>query len=439
MMIDFKKLNPKEKNTQKKDIFLSYRSNSYNHYKDISNHNYEHRIRLKPEGEDKSMDIRENFPISLIQNYYIKSNTMFQKNKNHTCKNAYESADIQNRIFYQTNKQKEQMFLENEKIINRTCKNKTQEIKESLDKKKLKLKEELTTIIKDALKFGKKNSAVRAMLPDNINEIVEKAKKETQDLSLNLNVSHISKISRVSSIGMKTGIQKADFLQLLGVDVENLNISNVNIDIDKCWNYILKLAKGRKVEDILRYKVVNEIMNITEKKSAEKAKKIYEKLAIYKKYMENKRREEMLRKKREKEQKEQEAISSKDFIKKKIKKSLSQPRLLSPEAKSEQKFSFMKGSSTKKLRKSIQFTKKDKKEKQKKSDGERSSLKNAFRKKNLIRLDAYNDVNKIIDFIDNSKKNSQSFLFKNHFSNIQMAKSINSSMRIRYNNDIICK
>ena len=118
------------------------------------------------------------------------------------------------------------------------------------------------------------------MLPDNINEIVEKAKKETQDLSVTLNMSHISKISRVSSVGVRSGMQKNEFLNLLGVDIENLNADNINIDIDKCWNYILKLAKGRKVEDILRYKVVNEIMSITEKKSAEKAKKIYEKLEI---------------------------------------------------------------------------------------------------------------------------------------------------------------
>ena len=137
-----------------------------------------------------------------------------------------------------------------------------------------------------------KNSAVRAMLPDNINEIVEKAKKETQDLSVTLNMSHISKISRVSSVGVRSGMQKNEFLNLLGVDIENLNADNINIDIDKCWNYILRLAKGRKVEDILRYKVVNEIMSITEKKSAEKAKKIYEKLEIYKKYMEGKQSEE---------------------------------------------------------------------------------------------------------------------------------------------------
>ena len=49
------------------------------------------------------------------------------------------------------------------------------------------------------------------MLPDNINEIVEKAKKETQDLSLTLNISHISKISRVSRVGVHSSIKKMNF------------------------------------------------------------------------------------------------------------------------------------------------------------------------------------------------------------------------------------
>ena len=72
------------------------------------------------------------------------------------------------------------------------------------------------------------------MLPDNINEIVEKVKKETRDLSMTLNLSRMSRISKVSSIGMYTLFEKNDFLNSLGIDVENLNENNINIDIDKC-------------------------------------------------------------------------------------------------------------------------------------------------------------------------------------------------------------
>ena len=35
------------------------------------------------------------------------------------------------------------------------------------------------------------------MLPENINEIVDQAKKETQDLSLSLNISNLSRISSI--------------------------------------------------------------------------------------------------------------------------------------------------------------------------------------------------------------------------------------------------
>ena len=142
------------------------------------------------------------------------------------------------------------------------------------------------------------------MLPDNINEIVASVKKETQDLSMTLNFSRVSKISKVSSIGMYSILEKNDFLNSLGVDMENFNENNVNIDIDKCWDYVVKIAKGKNIEDIMRYKVVNIIMNLVEKKSAEKARKIYEKLAIYKKYMEGKKKIEIRRKKIEKEKKD---------------------------------------------------------------------------------------------------------------------------------------
>ena len=423
---ELKSIIPEEKNSLKKDIFFSFRSNSHNHYKDISNYNYEHRIKLDPLGEGKTMDIRQQVPLSHIHDYFIKSS--YFSNKNKDAKNAYEKADIQSIISYHLKKQKHQTLLKNEKLISKKCKKKSEELKKSFEQKKLKLKDQLTLIIKDALRFCEKNNAVRAMLPDNINEIVEKAKKETQDLSLTLNMSHISRISGMSSVGIKRDMQKIEFLHLLGVDLENLNADNVNIDIDKCWNYILRLSKGRNVEDILRYKVVNEIMNITEKKSSEKAKKIYEKLEIYKKYMEGKKCKENFRKKKEEERKQKELMMNcKDYIKKKMQKSLSQKQCFNREMTREER------------RLEIQRNKKNRSKKFNKKDKNKSeSEKNPYKRKNVIRLDAYKDVNKIIDFIDNSKNNSQSLLCKNHFNNIQLAKNINSSMQMN-NNDIICK
>ena len=131
---------------------------------------------------------------------------------------------------------------------------------------------------------------------------------------------------------MYSMLEKNDFLNSLGIDMDNLNANNINIDIDKCWNYIVKIAKGKNVEDILRYKVTNVIMNLVEKKSAEKARKIYEKLDIYKKYMEGKKRLEQSRKKMEEENKENELKKNvKEYIKQKMYKSLSEKKTFNTE------------------------------------------------------------------------------------------------------------
>ena len=90
-MKEYKRLIPREKNILKKGIFSTNHSNSQNHIKDISNYNYEHRIRLNPLGEDKSMEIRHQIPTNKIHDLYIKSNILYYQNKN--MKNAYEKAE----------------------------------------------------------------------------------------------------------------------------------------------------------------------------------------------------------------------------------------------------------------------------------------------------------------------------------------------------------
>ena len=419
-MKEYKRLIPREKNILKKGIFSTNHSNSQNHIKDISNYNYEHRIRLNPLGEDKSMEIRHQIPTNKIHDLYIKSNILYYQNQN--MKNAYEKAELQSKISSHIKKQNHQNLLKKEKNIKKFCTEKNNEIKKEFNNKKNRLKQELTRIIKDTLSFSKKNNPIRSMLPDNINEIVERVKKETQDLSQTLSISHISKISKVSSAGVKSGLQKNDFLNMLGVDVENLNSNNINIDIDKCWNFVHKLSKGKNIEDILRYKVVNEIMNITEKKSSEKAKKIYEKLDIYKKYMAGKKGKEYKKKLLEEEKKKATIrMNPSEYIKQKIQKSLSQPKL----------FNQIKlDLSDKKKKKGIKPKIIKKNKNKKKLKRSKSVILPDKRGKKLLRYNAYNDVDKIIDFIDKSKSNSQCKNCRSHFSNIQMTKNIiNISMQ----------
>ena len=411
-MKKFEQLSPKEINSQKRDLFITYRSNSQVHYKDISSFDYEHRIRLNPSGEAKTMDIRNQIPVSHIRDSFVKSELSCPKNNNQAT--AYEKAEIEEKINFHSINQKHQNLLRREKKIKNRCHKININIKQKFETRKQRLKNELTRIIKDALKFSKKNSAVRAMLPDNINDIVAQVKKETQDLSLNL--SRISRISRVSSLGMNSVLEKNDFLNSLGVDMENLNVNNVNIDIDKCWNYIVKIAKGKNVEDILRYKVVNIIMNLTEKKSAEKAKKIYEKLDIYKRYMKGKKMEEMRRKKIEEQKKEKVLKGNiKEYLKQKMFKSLSEPKMFGNDKNDKMKGVYGKKTSLKKRKK---FKR-----------AESTGITTTETNKKFKRLNAYNDVSKIINFIDNSKKNSQSKVCRDHFANIQITKNMDITLQ----------
>lgn len=402
---------PIEINPLKRDTFKYYRSNSLLHHKDISNYNYEHRIRLDPAGESKMMDIRNQIPTNKIQDCYTKTNHLNYK----YTKNANEKAIYQGNINRHIKSQRHQNLLRNDKHIKRICQDKNNELKAILENSKLKLKNELTQIIKDAIRFSKNNNPIKSMLPRSLSGIEKVLETEADDKPLCSNKMSLRK--------------KKEFLYMIGVDIDRANENNVDIDINKCWNYIFKLSRGRKIEDLLRYKVVNEIMNITEKKSAEKAKKIYEKLDIYKKYMAGKKNEENRRKKLEEEKMKQTLkTNTKEYIKLKIQKSLSQPKIFTEQLNIED----IKNKNKRNIKR--RNIKKDRK-KMKRCESEIEN-----NKKNVMRLDSYNDVNKIIDFIDNSKSNSQSKLCRGHFANIQMTKNINTSLqKMITKNDITCK
>ena len=252
------------------------------------------------------------------------------------------------------------------------------------------------------------------MLPENINEIVDEAKKQVQDMSFSLNISNLSRISTMKGDSKPP---KNEFLSLLGVDMDNLTVNHINVDIDKAWEYIVKLSKGRKIEDILRYKVVNALMSLTEKKASEKVKKIYEKLAIYNKYMEKKKKEEIKKKQIEEEKKYQEMLRNnpKEVIKLKMMKSLSEQKLFRENENT-------KNRANNKNKNKNKITTKKKKLKR------AESAEFPISKKQTIKFNAYKDINKIIDFIENSKKESQSKLYTGHYMAIKMKKSMDINL-----------
>ena len=414
-MIDNKTFinNKREINIQKPDYCRLYRSNSQFHYKSISNSDFENRIRLNPEGETNTHDIRYHFPETHIKHYLVKSDRFSKAN----CSiSSFDNAEAESKIALHIKNQKYQKLLEKDKHINRLCQEKNKEIQEEIKNKKQNLKQALTRIINDALLFSKKNNPVKSMLPENINEIVEKARKETMDMSLSLNISNLSRISSITAEQKKP--KKIEFLSLIGVDVENMKYNHININIDKAWKFIKKISKGRNVEEILRFKVVNAIMSMTEKKASEKARKIYDKLKIYKNYMNKKKEDEKKRKQIEDEEKYKELLTKnpKELIKQKMMNSLSK---------------------TKAFKNIYNIKKKDMKEK-KLTRSQSATL--IHGEKNIVRYNSYKDVDKIINFIDSSKKGSQSKYCKEHFVNIQMAKEMDLNKKnILTKNEIYLK
>jgi len=393
-----------EVNTQKNG---KCRSNSLLHYKETANKKYKERISLDPEGELK-FELRGQIPTSHVRDVILKTNYL---NELDAIK-AFDKANIEADINSEIKKQKYQLLLEKDLHLNQLCQEKNNEIKSQLEKRKKSLQEKLNTIIRDSLIFAEKNSPVASMLPPGAAEFFEKMNTDGYDNTLNFGsntqTSLRSNTEKKSTHAKRKFTNKNEFLSLLGLDINNLSKDNVNVDIDKAWNFMMSWAKGRDVEDILRMKVVNAIMSLTEKMAAEKVRKLYEKLDLFKEYKKKLRREE-LRKKREEEKKRQEELKQmdpKELIKLKLRESFSQPK------------KFVKEDSFSLLSTGRSFRKKRIKEPEPESP-----------KKVVIKLNAYRDVDKIISFIDNSRKNSQSKYCKDHFKNIKGTKTMDQHMK----------
>lgn len=106
----------------------------------------------------------------------------------------------------------------------------------------MKLKEDLTKIIKDSISLAKNTY-------------------KTTNLSVD------SRDVKKSSSKQKN----IDFLNSIGISIEPTNNrnNNINVNIDKTWNYVNKISKGKgknNIDDILRYKIVHNLMAITGKK-----------------------------------------------------------------------------------------------------------------------------------------------------------------------------
>ena len=366
------------------------RSNSLFHYRPIANQKYSSRISLDPESERK-LHLKYQKNPGHIFNVFYKTNFL-EENKS---LKANERADLQSEMNTHLKKQKYQILLEKDFLIQNVCNKKNNEIKTEFNERKMKIKNKLIQIIRESLIFAKNNSPVGAMLQSNVQNFLERIKTEPDNSLISLeSTKENNEKTKLDNSKKNKKKQKNEFLRLIGVDVENLSINNINLNIDKAWNYILKLGNGRNIEDILRMKVVNSIMSLTEQNAALKVKHINQKYEIYKEHK-NEEKMEKLKKKREEEEKKLEEFRQMDpreIIKEKIKESLGQKSNL-------RKYSHSMDLMNKKRKKENKVKKR-------------------------IELDSYKDVEQILDIIKNSEKDSKSRLFLDHYINIRRRKSI---------------
>jgi len=274
-------------------------SNNHYFYKDETKYEDQHKIFID-DGMEKNVYLKPNKPIYHIQNCTSKKHIDNKQDYSAFEKAVEESEKIKNyyeQKFYQTENKRE--------IIKEIVIERNKNIKEKLEAEKQNLQKTLTRIIKDSLKFTKENNPLISMMPNKmtnaLNEIKEKRKIKTIDsnntntnnnnnnnstLGLSFNLSQLSS----NSTGHKK-YESSAFLKALGLDLENLSPDNININIDEAYDYIKKWKISRSdVNEIIRMKVVNEIMNVEERRSVKKMKKLNEK---YEAYMEYKRQKEI--------------------------------------------------------------------------------------------------------------------------------------------------
>ena len=375
------------------------RSNSLFQYRCTANQEYSKRISLDPEGE-KKMELRNQINPGHNVNVFYKTDFLKENNSLRAC----ERANLQTEINSKIKNQRYQVLLEKDSKIHNTCHKKNNEIKNEFNSRLRNLKNLIIQTIRESLIFAKNNSPVGAMLTPEVAKFLEQKKLETNKSLMSLSYENSKdndneKSSKREKSKKNNKKQKNEFLELFGVDVENLTLNNINLDMDKAWNFILRWSyKGRNLEDIIRFKIVNAIMSLGEKNAADKVKHIYNKFHIYK---EGKRKEKMeiMKKKKEEEEKRLEELRKMDpreLIRGKMRESLGHKTL------------------TKRISHSLQILHKRKK-------------KNEPAKKR-IEFNGYKDVDKILDIIDKSSKDSKSRLFQQHYINIRRRKSVDLAM-----------
>ena len=374
-------------------------SNSIFSYKEISSRNYNHPIPLNNPVHDPPIYLQSNLKPHHINHHLIKSNSSISPS-------AFHNADIHTQITSQLTKHKYQLLLQKEQNLEQLVNTRNKSIQNEIAQEKLSLKNELTQIIRDALLFSKKNNPMTSMLPNSINEIISKVKEDNK--ALNISVSSIN-LTQTSKASIRS-IQKYEsnaFLKALGIDLLNLHPDNININVDKAYEFISKWKTDRNVRQVIRYKVVNEIMSIAEKRASQKVEKINKKLKVIK----DKAREENIKRKRLKEEER-----------------YKQELLLSQTIDTASMMNRYYSTGQKMKTPVVEVRKKYK---HKNANGGNSNNVKRYNplSKTLVRYNSYKNLDKIISFINQSDSLKENVQVCKHFNNLNDNQDMNQIVK----------
>ena len=234
--------------------------------------------------------LKNNKPIYHINNLFTKKSTEPEINS------AFDKAVGESEKTKKFVEYKKQIQDKKREVIEDIVEERAKLLKEKDLKEKKELEVILIRIIKDSLKFTKENSPLIAMMPNKINIAINEIKEKrnigsTKSLN-NLSAGNSFNLSMISNNSQNSQVKYESnaFLKALGLDLQNLQPNNIKINIDEAYKFIKKWKVNRTdIKEIIRMKVVNEIMNVEERRSVQKLKKLNIK---FNKYMEHKNNRE---------------------------------------------------------------------------------------------------------------------------------------------------
>ena len=272
-------------NNRKNYTSTNILSNSYFMYKDPLSVENPPEISLHP--YIKNLEVNNNLPIHFL-NKTVSIKSKVQSDLNET---AFDRAEREVQVHIDNERKKAQKFDEGTYFIAHEMEKRKNEdiIKEDMEK--LNLENKLRKLIHDTLKFSKKNTPLIAMMPQKFTDALNQIKKDRAGMKkkggsvLNLSSDGSLNLSFRSSnsAGSVTKYESNAFLKALGLDLNNLMPGNINIKIDQAKIFIDKwsVKDKSKIDQIIRYKVVNEIMNVEERRSVQKLARINKRLKSY--------------------------------------------------------------------------------------------------------------------------------------------------------------